>query len=151
MADSPDEILARAEARGRAKNLPYFGEVTPQEAWALAQAGSARIVDVRTLPEWQYVGHIPGSELIQWRAYGAEAADPAGFVAALGKHASAGDAVMLLCRSAVRSHAAATAAAAAGFTRALNILEGFEGDIDADGHRGNVGGWRKAGLPWKQS
>jgi rhodanese-related sulfurtransferase len=59
--------------------------------------------------------------------------------------------VMFLCRSGVRSHAAAQLAAQSGYARAMNILEGFEGDLDAHGHRGTVGGWRKAGLPWVQS
>jgi len=58
---------------------------------------------------------------------------------------------MFLCRSGVRSHNAGQKAAAAGFTSALNILEGFEGDLDADQRRGRVGGWRAAGLPWVQS
>jgi rhodanese-related sulfurtransferase len=58
---------------------------------------------------------------------------------------------MFLCRSGVRSHGAAQLATQAGYTRAMNILEGFEGDLDANGHRGTVGGWRKASLPWVQS
>jgi rhodanese-related sulfurtransferase len=57
---------------------------------------------------------------------------------------------MFLCRSGVRSHHAAAAATQAGWKSAYNVLEGFEGDKDADGHRGNLGGWRKAGLPWLQ-
>lgn len=150
MSDATPDILARARERGQAKGLAYFGEVTPQEAWTLAQRGDARIVDVRTAAEWQYVGHIPGSELIEWRAFGAVAPNPE-FVNALAAKASRDDTVLLLCRSAQRSHAAAALAAAAGFNRVLNILEGFEGDIDEHGHRGNRGGWRKAGLPWKQT
>jgi len=50
----------------------------------------------------------------------------------------------------VRSDAAAKALTAAGFRNAFNILEGFEGDLDADGQRGHLGGWRKHGLPWTQ-
>ena len=59
--------------------------------------------------------------------------------------------VLFLCRSAVRSHHAAALATQHGFAHAYNILEGFEGDLDNDGHRGHLGGWRKAGLPWEQS
>jgi rhodanese-related sulfurtransferase len=55
-----------------------------------------------------------------------------------------------LCRSGHRSDSAARAATAAGYTRAFNVLEGFEGNKDAEGHRGSLGGWRKAGLPWVQ-
>ena len=59
--------------------------------------------------------------------------------------------VIFLCPSGVRSHAAAAIAAAAGYHQAFNLLEGFEGDRDASGHRSSVGGWRAAGLPWVQS
>jgi rhodanese-related sulfurtransferase len=59
--------------------------------------------------------------------------------------------LLFLCRSGGRSHAAAAALAAAGFTRCYNVLEGFEGDKDASGQRNRVGGWRAAGLPWQQS
>jgi rhodanese-related sulfurtransferase len=59
--------------------------------------------------------------------------------------------VMFLCRSGVRSNAAAEAATRAGWKQAYNILEGFEGDKDAEQHRNTVGGWRKTGLPWTQS
>ncbi|HKU46791.1 MAG TPA: rhodanese-like domain-containing protein, partial [Burkholderiales bacterium] len=59
--------------------------------------------------------------------------------------------VMFLCRSGARSHAAAEAAARAGWSEAYNVLEGFEGDKDPQEHRNTVGGWRKAGLPWVQS
>jgi len=57
---------------------------------------------------------------------------------------------MFLCRSGARSHQAAQAAMQAGYANAYNILEGFEGDKDANGHRNTVGGWRFAGLPWIQ-
>jgi len=59
--------------------------------------------------------------------------------------------VLFLCRSGVRSHHAAEAAARAGFKRAYNVLEGFEGDLDCTRRRGTLGGWRAAGLPWEQS
>ena len=29
--------------------------------------------------------------------------------------------------------------------------KGFEGDKDGTGHRGTLGGWKAAGLPWVQS
>jgi rhodanese-related sulfurtransferase len=58
---------------------------------------------------------------------------------------------MFLCRSGGRSHNAAALAKQNGYTEVYNVLEGFEGDKDAHGHRNTVGGWRKAGLPWVQS
>ena len=58
---------------------------------------------------------------------------------------------MFICRSGARSHEAALAAQSAGYGSVFNVLEGFEGDRDASGHRNTVGGWRAAGLPWTQS
>lgn len=150
MNDSSQQILERARQRGEKKGLAYYGEVTPAEAWALAQRGDAQIVDVRTSAEWQYVGHIAQSQLVEWRRFGADKPSP-DFVAELEQKVPKSDVLLLLCRSAQRSHTAAAVATAAGYGKVLNILEGFEGDLDPNGQRGQVGGWRKAGLPWVQS
>lgn len=148
--EGADDILKRASERGRAKALTYFGEVTPAEAWALMRAGAARIVDVRTHAEWTYVGRIDSTPLVEWRALGAQQTNP-NFMTQLAEHVEPDVPVMFLCRSGVRSHGAAQLAAQSGYGRAMNILEGFEGDLDPNGHRGTLGGWRKAGLPWVQS
>ena len=107
-------------------------------------------MDVRTRPEWELVGHVPGARLVEWRRYGEEHANP-DFIAQLDNVASRDEPLLFLCRSGVRSHHAAQAAARAGFARACNILKGFEGDLDATRRRGLLGGWRRAGLPWVQS
>ncbi len=147
---APEAILARAAERGRALGLAYAGAVTPTEAHHLQVARAARIVDVRTQPEWEFVGHVPGSVLIEWRRYGERGPNPA-FLDALAATFGRDEPILFLCRSAVRSHHAADLARRAGFTRAYNILEGFEGDLDASRQRGRRGGWRAAGLPWEQS
>jgi rhodanese-related sulfurtransferase len=59
--------------------------------------------------------------------------------------------VIFLCRSGARSNSAASAAAAMGYTRAFNLLDGFEGNKDAAGQRSKLGGWRAEDLPWVQS
>jgi len=141
-------ILARAAGRGRDAGLAYGGAVTPAEAHRLQVSGAADVVDVRTLPEWEFVGHYPPAVHLPWRHYGESVPDD-GFVDALLERFPVDRPLLFLCRSAVRSHHAAEAAAKAGFTHAFNILEGFEGPIDADGHRGHLG-WRAAGLPWRQ-
>ena len=61
-----------------------------------------------------------------------------------------GQKLVLLCRSGVRSIAAAQRATELGVV-AFNILEGFEGNPDADAHRGHTGGWKFRGLPWRQN
>ena len=66
-------------------------------------------------------------------------------------HATPEEPVLFLCRSGIRSHHAAEVATRAGYQRAFNVLEGFEGDIDESRRRGALGGWRAAGLPWEQS
>ena len=143
------DILDRAAARGRAEGVAYAGLVTPAEAWALQQARAAAIVDVRTRPEWEYVGRVRDSVLVEWRRYG-ESVPNGSFLAQLGGHFDREATLLFLCRSAVRSHHAAACAAAAGYRHAFNVLEGFEGDSDEHRQRGHVGGWRSAGLPWIQ-
>jgi rhodanese-related sulfurtransferase len=144
------EILALAQERGSALGRPYMGELTPQEAFELLRlAPGARIVDVRTRAEWDWVGRIAGTVEIEWNQYPGGSRNP-NFVAELKRQVDPEALVMFLCRSGVRSVAAATAATEAGYNACYNILEGFEGDKDANGHRNNIGGWRKAGLPWIQ-
>ena len=58
--------------------------------------------------------------------------------------------IYFLCRSGVRSLAAAWAMADAGFAHVYNIADGFEGPPDHQGHRGTVSGWKVDGLPWRQ-
>ncbi len=146
----PDVILDRAAQRKRDVGLPYAGAVTPAEAARLMEAGVATLIDVRTRFEHEYVGRVPDAPLVEWRALGAPQPNP-DFVEQLDALPDKREHVMFLCRSGVRSHAAAIAATEAGYEHAYNILEGFEGDLDETGHRGTRGGWRKAGLPWVQS
>lgn len=144
------EILGLAQTRGRALERPYQGELTPQEAGELLRlAPGARIVDVRTRAEWDWVGRVPGAVEIEWNQYPGGGRNP-NFMAELQRQVDPEAVVMFLCRSGARSVAAATAATEAGYNACYNILEGFEGDKDASGHRNNIGGWRKAGLPWIQ-
>lgn len=143
-----ERIKLAAADRARQLNLPYAGALTPTEAHALMQAG-ARLVDVRTKPELLYVGRVPGSLEVEWQTYPGNQRNPE-FLQQLAQLAEPGDALMFLCRSAVRSHYSAIAATQAGWRESYNVLQGFEGDKDTGQHRNTVGGWRKAGLPWVQ-
>ena len=144
-----DDIRKKAAERGREKGLSYAGALLPAEAHALMKAG-AKLVDVRTKPEVQYVGKVPGSIAIEWQTWPGNRPNPE-FIAELSAVVSREDTVMFLCRSGARSDAAAQAAAQAGYKNAYNVLEGFEGDKDAEQHRNTVGGWRFARLPWTQT
>ncbi|WP_303976721.1 rhodanese-like domain-containing protein [Dongia mobilis] len=135
----------------------YAGDVTPQTAWdALVSTPQARLIDVRTQPEWSFVG-IPdlspiGKKVIlaSWQVYPNMAVD-ADFVgnvkAQLGEAAGP---LYFLCRSGARSRAAAIAMTEVGLGPCFNISGGFEGDKDAGSHRGRANGWKVADLPWVQ-
>lgn len=125
----------------------YAGDIPAALAWQWVQEGKAILVDVRTDAERAWVGQVPGAVPVQWKLWPSMATNP-DFDAQLQAAVPSGQKVVLLCRSGVRSVAAAARAQQLGI-EAYNILEGFEGDVDANGHRGNVGGWRKQGLPWK--
>jgi rhodanese-related sulfurtransferase len=127
----------------------YAGDVTPQQAWQWVQAGQAVLVDVRSDAEREWVGYVPGAAAVAWKQWPGMAMN-ADFDAQIRAAVPAGTPAVLLCRSGVRSIAAARRATELGLT-AYNILEGFEGDADAEGHRGQRGGWRFHGLPWKQN
>ena len=126
----------------------YAGDVPAELAWQWLQSGEAVLVDVRTDAEREWVGKVPGAIAVAWKQWPGMAANP-NFDEQLRAAVPEGQKVVLLCRSGVRSVAAAQRATGLGI-EAYNILEGFEGDVDANGQRGHLGGWRKRGLPWNQ-
>lgn len=142
------DLLNLAQVRARELGLPYAGALTPKEAYEVWQlAPGAKLVDVRTRAEWDWVGRIPGAEEIEWISYPSN--QPNSHFLAQFKHCVDPESlVMFVCRSGVRSHQAACLANEAGYSACYNVLEGFEGDKDAKGQRGKTGGWRHAGLPW---
>ena len=143
--------------------VDYAGEISVDGAYALLKEDpKAALVDVRTQAEWTWVGVPDLSDLgktpifTEWASYPGmrPAADFAQRVIAelKGRGADQETPVLFLCRSGVRSLAAARALASAGWLRCYNISEGFEGGLDAASHRrGALGGWRAAGLPWTQT
>jgi rhodanese-related sulfurtransferase len=140
----------------------YAGDLAPQQAWdLLAQEAAAVLVDVRSPAEWAFVGvpDLSGLKkkpvLAAWQIYNPAAKPPmvpnaafADAVEAAQRDKSAP--VVFLCRSGVRSKAAAIAMAKRGFQRCYNLAGGFEGPHDDALHRGRVSGWKAAGLPWTQ-
>ncbi len=132
-------------------------DVAPARVWAaLLEDPDAVLVDVRTDAEWNFVGltdlAAAGKQpvLISWQAFPAMAVNPA-FVAQMQDAGITPEhRVFFLCRSGARSLAAARAAIAAGYPNSFNIADGFEGPVDAEGHRGLVAGWKAEGLPWRQ-
>ena len=127
----------------------YAGDVLPELAHAWMTNGDAVVVDVRSDAEREWVGYVPGAIGLACKQWPGMAFNP-GFDTGLRTAVPAGKKALMLCRSGVRSIAAARRATELGF-EAYNILEGFEGDADSEGHRGRKGGWRLRGLPWKQN
>ena len=127
----------------------YAGDVPPQLACQWWQAGDAVLIDVRTDAEREWVGFVPGAIALPWKNWPGMALNPA-FGDAVRAAVPAGKKAVFLCRSGVRSIAAAQCATGLG-VESFNILEGFEGDPDPQAQRGNQGGWRYRGLPWRQS
>ena len=136
----------------------YAGDITVQEAWDMLESDpDAVLIDVRTNAEWAYVGLPDLSALgkavqrVSWVLF-PDMAKNQGFIDEISAVQPKKSAPMIfLCRSGVRSIAAAETATRAGYSRAYNVLEGFEGGPDPEGHRGTVGGWKVDGLKWKQS
>lgn len=126
--------------------------LTPKEAWAYVQAHpQALFVDVRMEIEYLYVGHPPGVVHVPWYEYPEMQAHPERFVEQVRREAGNADRpVVLLCRSGKRTVDAGQALEAAGFSEVVNVLHGFEGDLDEHFQRGRLNGWRHDGLPWEQ-
>lgn len=135
----------------------YAGDVNPRKAYDILSADAdAVLIDCRTTPEWQFVG-VPdlsplGKEvlLLSWQAYPTMDVQVDFVDQVKARGVTPDQPVLLLCRSGARSRAAAIALTQAGFEKAFNVAEGFEGDKDGEQHRGQVGGWKVAGLPWVQ-
>jgi len=145
----PPELAAIRE-QAAAAGLPYAGGISPQAAWELVSAGKVLLVDVRSAEERKFVGHVPDSLHVAWATGTALSRNPR-FVRELESKIGGKDVpALLLCRSGKRSALAAEAAAKAGLTCIFNVLEGFEGEIDAAQQRGKADGWRFHGLPWVQ-
>jgi rhodanese-related sulfurtransferase len=131
-----EQLYAQATHRADQNQLPYAGAILPAEAFELLQLDPAvRLVDVRTRAEIEWI-HYPGS------------VPNTAFIQQLREVAAPDTPVLFLCRSAARSKLAAVLAQKEGFTKAFDLLEGFEGDKDGQGHRKTTSGWCFRGLPW---
>lgn len=144
-------ILQAAQERAKEMNLSYEGALYPNEAYELLQsAPGAKLVDVRTRAELDWVGGVPGSIVVEWTTYPGMKPNPH-FINQLEQQVEKESLVIFLCRSGVRSHHAASAAVQVGYTDCYNILGGFEGDRNSENRRNILNGWRAEGLPWEQS
>ncbi|MEM8823395.1 MAG: rhodanese-like domain-containing protein [Pseudomonadota bacterium] len=143
--------------------VPEIPEVGPREAWEmLSNDTAAALIDVRTRPEWSFVGGPDLSELnrdviqLEWKSWPDMSPNPAFVGALMSEVGELPSRLLFICRSGARSMQAAQAvsealAAEGHSVDCINVAEGFEGDLDAEGKRGGLNGWKARGLAWRQS
>jgi rhodanese-related sulfurtransferase len=143
-------------------NNSYAGDIAVAETLdALSREGQATLIDVRTEPEWQFVGAPDlsgvGKDVVflSWQVYPAMQVLP-GFADRLGEELrrrglNQDAPLYFLCRSGARSRSAAIEMTKAGWKHSYNVADGFEGALDPERKRGRTGGWKAKGLPWRQS
>lgn len=135
----------------------YAGDITPRQAWDMLQADpNTRLVDVRTQAEWMYVG-VPDLAplnqqplLVSWLVFPTMARNEAFAQQLTAQGVTQQTPLVLLCRSGVRSVAAAEYLTSQGYQHCFNIIDGFEGGLDEARHRGGTAGWKASGLAWMQ-
>ena len=137
--------------------LAYSGDVTPAEAWRVMMEQGGVLVDVRSMPEWQFTG-LPSVEetrgdllTISWKNYPSFALNPdfsSQLAGALGGRKDIP--IFFMCKTGGRSLDAAVAMTQEGYARCYNVAGGFEGDQNEKGQRGQKNGWKASKLPWKQ-
>ena len=145
--DKLAEILHTAEVRASERGLSYLGALTPNEAYDLLQSDKNTVlVDVRSRAELELVGRIPDAKHIEWAFYPGMVPNP-DFANQLQGEINKNITLVFICRTGARSHNAAVLAQSLGY-KAYNMLEGFEGEANAEKQRTLINGWKYAGLPW---
>ncbi|HRD68466.1 MAG TPA: rhodanese-like domain-containing protein [Candidatus Competibacter sp.] len=134
----------------------FVGDVSAAETWHRLQAQpEAVLIDIRTRSEWAFVGVPDLTELnktplqVEWQLFPGMECNPRFLRELQAQGVTRQHSVYLICRSGIRSHAAAEFLAQQGYNT-YNVTDGFEGPLDERGHRG-ARGWRAEGLPWRQS
>ena len=142
-----ENILSQAKQRAHAKNLPYTGELTPEEAFQAVDHGNMIIVDVRSSAELDLVGRVPDAVQVQWAFYPGMVPNTQ-FADQLQEAVKMDKALIFMCRTGGRSHNAAVLAQQLGYVNVYNMAQGFEGEANTSKQRTLINGWKHAGLPW---
>jgi rhodanese-related sulfurtransferase len=146
---SLSQILSVAAERKVAKKLSFAGELSPRESFELLDHDpSTVIVDVRSRAELELVGYVPTAIHIEWAFYPGMVPNPT-FAEQLQGAVDKNLTVIFMCRTGGRSHHAAVVAQQLGYSKAFNMLEGFEGEANGLNQRTQINGWKHAGLPWR--
>jgi rhodanese-related sulfurtransferase len=169
LAAAAGAVLADADLppAKRTKAKYYLTAATAYPLLA-AQPDRVLFVDVRTRAEVAFVGmagavdaNVPFLLLPDDAPWDDEKksfrmAPNQDFVAEVGRRLAAkgltrDDPVVVICQSGLRAAKAADALTDAGYALAFTIVDGFEGDVAAEGPtkgQRTVNGWKNAGLPW---
>jgi rhodanese-related sulfurtransferase len=147
----------RPETIDQGQQRPYAGDMLSPGAWkCLAEDPTAVLIDVRTQAEWVYVG-VPDlaplgktAVFAEWQRFPEMDRNPAFAQQVAAAGITSDQTVLLICRSSARSAHAAAQLTTLGYARCFNVVDGFEGGLDQSSHRGRLGGWKAADLPWKQ-
>ena len=137
-------------------NLDYAGDITPEKAWDLLKNKDSFLIDCRTSAEWNFVGVPDLSPInrdvyfIEWQTYPLMEKNNNFLQEVLSSNIEKNSKIVLICRSGARSRSAAEFLTNHGYKFCYNFNEGFEGVHDTEGRRGNINGWKKSMLPWKQ-
>ncbi len=124
---------------------------TPKQTHAfLQERADAALVDCRSEIEYMYVGHPPGAMHVAWQEYPDWEINQRFADEVLREVGDKLRTVVLICRSGKRTLAAGKMLEEAGFADVINVLHGFEGDLDDQMRRNTLNGWRFDGLPWEQ-
>jgi rhodanese-related sulfurtransferase len=140
----------------------YAGDLLATDAYRLlSRDATATLIDVRTQPEFTFVG-VPDLQsvgkatlFLEWQSFPSMQVDLR-FAERLeamleGAGVSRGASLLFICRSGARSRQAAIAMTSAGWGSCYNVSDGFEGPLDSLRHRNVIGGWKAGGLPWTQT
>ncbi len=147
-------------------------DVTPTEAMQMVLKDEKHtfIVDVRTRPEYNFVGHPSGAYHVPSKFWTGEMIEKKGKKSyklvdnpdfskdLLARFNPETDTLIFMCRSGKRSCQSADKALKSGFKpdKIFNMLGGFEGDkvqckMSAFNGQRKLGGWHNEGLPWTYS
>lgn len=126
-------------------------QLHPKQAFEILQASpNTLLIDCRTEAEYYYVGHPVDAVSVEWNTEPDFEVNPHFSDTVLRMTGRKDRPIILICRSGKRSAEAGLALEKHGFSDVRNVLEGFEGELDPEHHRGTRGGWRMHGLPWRQ-
>jgi rhodanese-related sulfurtransferase len=133
-----------------------INQISPQQAFEkLTHNKHSILIDVRTPEELNFVGIVDSAKfdnrmlLLPWQILPNMQLNP-NFSNELMNKTSVDQELIFLCRTGVRSQHSAELAKNLGYENCFNVTNGFEGDLNEQGQRGKINGWKASNLSWRQ-